>query len=125
MIARKALMIPSGSSPIAPNLPHVEIEVGSVSTLDDYLTWSPKLCRIRWSPESPPAITFRKSSSATVFVMSYASYIESSNCYTDNSGTSLNITLQNMAGTNRLRFANSNLMPRPHCHRFHINTFTA
>ena len=27
----------------------------------------------------------------------------------DNSGTSLNVTLQNMAGTNRLRFAESNL----------------
>src|SRR3954452_24974700 len=62
VIARKALMIPSAPSLIAPNLPHVEIEVGSVSTLDDYLTWSPKLCRIRWSPESPPGISFRKSS---------------------------------------------------------------
>jgi len=109
VLARKALMIPSGSSPIAANLPHVEIEVGSVSTLDDYLTWSPKLCRIRWSPESPPGISFRKSPSATSFVISHASYIESSNRYADNSGPSLNITLQNMAGTNRLRFADDNL----------------
>jgi tyrosinase len=112
VLARKALMIPSsGSSPISPDFPHVEIEVGSVSTLDDYLTWSPKLCRIRLASAPPPLITFRKPPSATSFVISHASYIESSNLYTDNSGTSLNITLQNMTGTNRLRFANSSLMP--------------
>jgi tyrosinase len=109
VLARKALMIPSGTSPIAAGLPQVEIEVGSVSTLDDYLTWAPKLCRIRWASPPPPVITFRKPSSATSFVISHASFIESSNLYAHDSGTLLNITLQNMAGTNRLRFADDNL----------------
>ena len=54
VLSRKALMIPSGTSPIAAGLPQVEIEVGSVSTLDDYLTWAPKLCRIRWASPPPP-----------------------------------------------------------------------
>jgi tyrosinase len=112
VLARKALMISSGSSPIQSDLPHVEIEVGSVSTLDDYLTWSPKLCRIRWVSSPPPVIAFRrKQVSASSFIFSQASFIEPSNLPAYNSSTSLNITLQNMAGTNRLRFANMSLTP--------------
>ncbi|HEY6977427.1 MAG TPA: hypothetical protein VH396_14115, partial [Chitinophagaceae bacterium] len=99
VLARKALMIPNETFPIQPDLPHVEIEVGSVSTIDDYLTWSPKLCRIRWSPASPPVISYRRRSSATSFVFSYASYNESPGLHAYDSTTSLNVTLQNMAGT--------------------------
>src|SRR4051812_23513359 len=47
VVARKALMI--GTSTIEAGVPQLEIEVGSISTLDDYVTWSPKICRIRWS----------------------------------------------------------------------------
>src|ERR1051326_3159858 len=49
VVARKAMMIPSGAPPIAASSPQVEIEVGGSSTLDDYLTWSPMGSRIRWA----------------------------------------------------------------------------
>jgi tyrosinase len=79
VLARKAMMIPSGAAPIpaAPARPRVEIEVGSVATLDDYIAWAPVFSRIRWASGS--------------------------------SGSTLNVTLQNMSGTDRLRFANSSL----------------
>ena len=79
VLGRKAMMIPAGSAPIpaAPARPRVEIEVASVSTLDDYLTWAPTSCRIRWADGT--------------------------------SGATLNVTLQNMTGADRLRFANSAL----------------
>lgn len=50
VVARKAMMIPSGAAPIAaaPN-PQVEIEINASSaTLDDYVTWSPTSARVRW-----------------------------------------------------------------------------
>ncbi len=79
VLARKAMMIPPGALPIpaAPPRPRVEIEVGSVATLDDYIAWYPVSCRIRWANGAAPSV--------------------------------LNITLQNMAATDRLRFANSSL----------------
>lgn len=43
VVARKAMMIPSGAPPIAAAAnPQVEIEINSTSaTLDDYVTWAP------------------------------------------------------------------------------------
>ncbi|MEJ0101744.1 MAG: tyrosinase family protein [Bacteroidota bacterium] len=51
VLARKALMIAKGDPPISQTaaLGRVELEIGSVATLDDYITWSPTSCRIRWS----------------------------------------------------------------------------
>ena len=79
VLARKAMMVPLGAPPIpaAPSRPRVEIEVASVSTLDDYITWAPVSCQIRWADGAAPS--------------------------------TLNITLQNMSGTDRLRFADSSL----------------
>jgi tyrosinase len=112
VLARKALMIPNGSAPIPAleDRPRVEIEIGSVSTLDDYLTWSPKMCRVRWSnaPPSTP-ITFKKTFDPNSFIISYTSFIESTNSYVDSTDTALNITLRNMQATNRLRFAGDTL----------------
>ena len=56
VLTRKGLMVPSGAPPIAASgQPQVEIEVASVSNLDDYLTWSPTYCRIKW--DNPPTTT--------------------------------------------------------------------
>jgi tyrosinase len=75
VVARKAMMIPSGAPPIpaAPARPRVEIEIGSVATLDDYIAWGPTFSRLRWADGTP--------------------------------GATLNVTLQNMAGADHLRFA--------------------
>ena len=58
VLTRAGLMVTSGAPPISPTaaLPRVELEVGSISHLDDYLTWSPTFSRIKWSnPTSPTA----------------------------------------------------------------------
>lgn len=75
VIARKAMMIPSGAPPIpaVPARPRVEIEIGSVASLDDYIAWAPTSARIRWADGAAPA--------------------------------TLNVTLRNMAGADHLRFA--------------------
>jgi tyrosinase len=115
VLAREALMIPSDSIPIPqiPDRSRVEIEVGSVSTLDDYLTWSPKLCRIRWVVDTPSVeITFNKKFKENSFFVTYASYVESPVTASDSDSTfvpPLTITLKNMQRTNRLRFADSTL----------------
>jgi len=113
VLARKALMIPSGPAPIPfyEDRPRVEIEIGSVSTLDDYVTWSPKLCRIRWVNPAPPIqISFHKPVASNSFVFSQASFVEAGNANpASEDSTFLYVTLQNMKGTNRLRFANDSL----------------
>ena len=113
VLARKALMIPSGPAPIPfyEDRPRVEIEIGSVSTLDDYVTWSPKLCRIRWVNPAPPIqISFHKPVGSNSFVFSQASFVEAGNANpASEDSTFLYVTLQNMKGTNRLRFANDSL----------------
>jgi tyrosinase len=76
VLSRKGLMVVNTPPIPASGRPQVEIEVGSISCLDDYITWSPTNCRVKWI--NPP------SASAT-----------------------LGITLRNMPGTNRLRFANA------------------
>lgn len=50
VVARKAMMIPSGAPPIALAAnPQVEIEInGSSATLDDYVGWGPTTARVRW-----------------------------------------------------------------------------
>jgi tyrosinase len=79
VLARKAMMIYTVAPPIppAPARPRVEIEIGSVATLDDYIAWNPTSSRIRWADGVFPNI--------------------------------LNVTLQNMSGTDHLRFANNAL----------------
>lgn len=59
VLSRKALMVPSGTPPIpsTPGRPQVEIEVGSVSHLDDYITWAPTTCRIKWANPTTPTAT--------------------------------------------------------------------
>jgi len=73
VLTRKGLMV-TGAPPIPNTRPQVEIEVGSVSNLDDYITWSPSFCRMKWV--NPP-----------------------------NSLATLGVRVQNMSGTNRLRFS--------------------
>jgi tyrosinase len=110
VLARKALMIqPTGSTPPIPaDRPQVIIEIGSVSTLDDYLTWAPKQCRIMWlNPLSQVDITYQNPLALGSFVVSQASFTESAPA-----GTTLTITLRNMnnTGTNKhLKFANGTL----------------
>lgn len=50
VVARKAMMIPSGAAPIALAAnPQVEIEINQTpATLDDYVTWAPTQARVRW-----------------------------------------------------------------------------
>lgn len=78
VLTRKGVMVPTGAPPIpaTPVRPQVEIEVGSVSNLDDYIAWSPVFCRIKW--DNPPGAT-----------------------------ATLNVTLRNMSGADRLRFSNT------------------
>ena len=45
-LTRTGLMV--GTPPIPSNRPQLEIEVGSISRLDDYLTWAPTTCRVKW-----------------------------------------------------------------------------
>ena len=110
VLARKALMIQAAGStpPISPDRPHVEIEIGSVSTLDDYVAWAPKLCRIRWSnPAQQVDISYQKSQQPGSFVVSQVAFTESAPA-----GTTLTITLRNMntIGPNkRLQFASGGL----------------
>ena len=76
VLSRKGLMVENTPPIPASGRPQVEIEVGSISCLDDYVTWSPTSCRVKWI--NPP-----------------------------NATATLGITLRNMPGTNRLRFANT------------------
>ncbi len=78
VVARKGLMVSNSPSPISGSNPQVAIEVGSISTGDDYIAWNPVYSRIKWLNPSSPAST-------------------------------LNITIRNMAGLNRLRFATGTL----------------
>ncbi|HEY6974696.1 MAG TPA: tyrosinase family protein, partial [Chitinophagaceae bacterium] len=109
VLARKALMIPPvGSIPISSDGPRVVLEIGSVSTLDDYVTWAPKLCRIRWLTSNPPPqvdITYQNSPAPGSFIVSPASFTEAA-------GSTLTITLRNMNATGpdkRLQFADGTL----------------
>lgn len=79
VLSRTGIMVPSGAPPIAssPTRPIVEVDLGLyVSTLDDYLTWAPTACRIKWA--NPTA-----------------------------TGATLNVTVRNMPGADRLRFAST------------------
>ncbi|MEO8795656.1 MAG: hypothetical protein ABI390_09325, partial [Daejeonella sp.] len=51
VLARKAMMV-TNSSVIPNSLPVIDVEINSVSTLDDYLTWSPTLVKIRLNNHS-------------------------------------------------------------------------
>jgi tyrosinase len=76
--ARKGLMVSGAPSPIPNTLPQVAIEVGSIATIDDYISWSPVYSRIKWL--NPPSAT-----------------------------STINVTIRNMEGLNRLRFASGSL----------------
>jgi hypothetical protein len=77
VVARKGLMVSNAAPPIpTAGRPQVAIEVGSISTLDDYISWAPTFCRMKWL--NPPA-----------------------------AAAPLNVTVANMAGFNRLRFASA------------------
>lgn len=53
VLSRTGLMVPSGASPIpTAATQRIEVEVGGTSHLDDYITWSPTVCRIKWA--NPP-----------------------------------------------------------------------
>jgi len=74
VVARKGLMVSNSPAPIPNTNPQVAIEVGSISTADDYIAWNPVFSRIKWLNPGSPAST-------------------------------LNVTIRNMSGFNRLRFA--------------------
>jgi tyrosinase len=80
VLTRKATMVPSGTPPIVASASSkvLEIQIGSVSNLDDYVTWAPTYCTVKW--DNPGSAT-----------------------------ATLAVRLQNMTGTNRLAFADSNL----------------
>ncbi|MBC7916144.1 MAG: tyrosinase family protein [Pyrinomonadaceae bacterium] len=46
VLGRKAFMV-TPNQVIPASIPRVEIQINSISTLDDYITWSPTLCSIR------------------------------------------------------------------------------
>jgi len=112
VIARKAMMI--GTSPIQASLPQVEIQIGSsISTIDDYITWAPKPCRIRWvNPPSPARrptlITYNKGLFRAASYMEASANIDDTDTGGDGS-TTLSVQLQNMSGADRLRFADGSL----------------
>ncbi len=77
VLGRKGTMTVSGSPPISSGSGNlVSIAIGSTTTLDDYVGWGAKNCRIEWL--NPPL------ASAT-----------------------LDVTLRNVSGSDRLRFATS------------------
>jgi tyrosinase len=78
VVARKGLLVSNTPAPIPNTRPQVAIEVGSVSTADDYIAWNPVNSRIKWLNPSSSAST-------------------------------LSITIRNMPGFNRLRFATGTL----------------
>ncbi|TGD57930.1 tyrosinase family protein [Flavobacterium humi] len=57
VIARKGLMVSSSPGPIPNTRPQVAIEVGSITTIDDYIAWNPVSCRIKWLNPSAPGAT--------------------------------------------------------------------
>lgn len=63
-LSRKGLMV-TASPPIPGSRPQLEIEVGSVSNLDDYITWAPTTGRMKWANPSgttPLGVTVRNQS---------------------------------------------------------------
>ena len=62
ILARKAFMV-IPANPLPLTAPQVEIEINTESTLDDYVTWAPTLCKIRLSNyskfNSPQTFTLR------------------------------------------------------------------
>jgi tyrosinase len=75
VVTRKGLMV-TNTPPLPTGAPQVEIQVGSISHLDDYITWAPTGCTIKWL--NPP-----------------------------NSAATLNVTLRNISGSNKLRFSST------------------
>ncbi len=96
VLTRKGLMVVS-TSPLPSSLPVIEMQVNnSISTLDDYVTWSPTSCRIRLvnytSFSSPVAVTLRNMTGATGLV-NFASNSLAYNSTATN--TTLNLSLPN------------------------------
>ena len=46
ILARKAFMV-GAANPLPASIPKIEIQINSVSSMDDYITWSPTPCSIR------------------------------------------------------------------------------
>lgn len=96
VLGRKGLMVVT-TSPLPNSLPQIELQINnSGSTLDDYVTWSPTLCRARLvnssSFSAPVAITLRNMTGATGLV-NFASNTLAYNSTATN--TTLNLTLPN------------------------------
>ena len=95
VLGRKGLMIVQ-DKPIPESLPEIEMQINSVSTLDDYVTWSPAACRIRLanyhSFSSPVDVTLRNMAGATASV-NFANNTLAYN--TAPTGTTLNLSLPN------------------------------
>ena len=95
VLARKAFMVIS-NSPLPSSTPQIEMKINSVSTLDDYLTWSPTFCSIRLSNytsfTSPVNVLLRNMSSSTGKVYFANSDLPLHSTSTNNT---LNLTLPN------------------------------
>ena len=94
VLARKAFMV--GSSPVPSTTARIEMKINSVSTLDDYITWSPMFCSIRLANYSsfstPVDILLRNMTNSTGKVhFANSLLLPNSTC----SGDSLNLTLPN------------------------------
>ncbi|MBC7912844.1 MAG: tyrosinase family protein [Pyrinomonadaceae bacterium] len=94
VLARKAFMV--GSSALPSTTARIEMKINSVSTLDDYITWSPTFCSIRLSNyssfSSPVSILLRNMTNSTGKVhFANSLLLPSSTCTSD----SLNLTLPN------------------------------
>jgi tyrosinase len=63
VLTRQATMVPSGALPITVTGTSkvVQLEVASVSHLDDYVAWAPTFCRIKWTnpPSAAATLTVR------------------------------------------------------------------
>jgi len=62
VLSRKGLMVSTAAPPIpAAGRPQLEIRVAGISNLDDYITWSPTACYIRWLDPPNAAATLNVS----------------------------------------------------------------
>ncbi|MEO8795657.1 MAG: tyrosinase family protein [Daejeonella sp.] len=95
ILARKPLMITT-TKPILASVPKIEMIIGSVSTIDDYLTWSPTLCMVRVTGNSTISgnlnVTIRNMNNS-VGKVNFASSTLANNLTANNS--SINLSLPN------------------------------
>ena len=95
VLARKALMV-SQNQILPTSSPQVEVHINSISTLDDYVTWSPTLCSIRLTNHadftSPVSVILKNMNTSTGKITFSGSDLVNNTTPTD---STLNLSLPN------------------------------